>query len=292
MDDPMNVSIGADLEVERRLDRYATVRLTPEPEAAARMRARVMRETRLAFATRAEAPSAPSKLARGRLTGRARLFRRATSLLAAASLTLGVAAGAMASSQPGGPLYDIRVSLEALALPSDPMDRADAEVVRLEARLDEVLAAARTGDQAAVQAALLAYQEIAEEALQGAGTNQAALDRISTALSRHVAVLQLVAANVPAQAREAIERNIDRAIDNNARTIERIQAASQQPGGKPGTTPADDRTPKPSKAAKPEATPEAATPAPAKTVKPTNEPGGPPSEKPGKTPPGRSGGAP
>jgi hypothetical protein len=312
MDDPMYVSTGGDFELEQRLDRFATVRLSPDAAAVARMRARVMREARLSLAADAEARTALASVVVARERRRRVLFRRTAALMAAAVLSLGLVTGAMAASQPGGPLYDLRVSLEALALPVDLEERAEAEVVRLESRLDEILAAARIGDPAAVQAALRAYAAIADEAVAAAGLDEGALERIQTALGRHVAVLQGIVGGLPAQAAEAIEANIERAIEHNGKVLERIEAASQG-GGKPATPPGagwpgepaaqpaktakPDPTPKPTKAPKPDPTPVAApqaTPEAAATAPPA--PGGPPSadptERPGRTPPGRSDRAP
>ncbi len=305
----MQASIGADLELEQRLDRYAQVRLTPSAASVARTRARVMREARLGFAAMAEPrPAVPVVEFGGPIARRNRrkVLRRAGGLLVAAALSLGVVGGAMAASRAGGPLYDTRVWLEALTLPSDPGGRADGEVARLEARLEEVLVAARSGDPAAVDAALDAYESIAAEAVAGAGANVAALEVLRQALDRHVAVLQLIAAKVPSQARDAIERNIDRAIERNGATLERIDAATPPPAVGPSTVkPQAGKTPKPTQAAQP-----ATTPKPARTPRPpaptpvvpepqaTDAPQGPPSEKPAKTPPAHgsggsgSGGAP
>jgi hypothetical protein len=314
MDDPMHLSMNANLEVEERLDRYARVRLSPDPLAVARMRARVMREARLSMAGAAGARTALSAELTTHPVRRLKLARRAAGLLAAAFLSLALATGAMAASQAGGPLYEIRVSLESLALPSDPGRRTEAEIVRLEARMAEAVAAARNGDQPAVQAALRSYEEIADEALAGAGLVQDALDRIHAALQRHVAILQAVAAGAPAQAQEAIEQNVQRAIEKNATVLERIEAASQPPGKKPATPPAGQpaggNSPKPAKtdAAAPThdnavSAPPKPTNAPAKTSKPIKAPvatpaaaeqppAGGPTDRPGRTPPAPGGNAP
>lgn len=324
MDDPMYVSTGADFELEQRLDRFAMVRLSPDAAAVARMRARVMREARLSFAASAEVRLAHASLGVARERRRRILFRRAAGLMAAAALSLGLVAGALAASQPGAPLYDLRVSLEALALPADAEERAEAEVVRLETRLNEILAAARGGDPVAVRAALHAYVTIADEAVAAAAADEDALERIRTALDRHVAVLQGIVGGLPAQAAEAIGANIERAIEHNGKVLERIEAVS--PGGKPANPPAGkpanppaggppedpaaqpeqsarpDPTPKPTKASKPDPTPVTGpetTPeqdAPEAAATPPAAIGGPPAadptERPGRTPPGRNDRAP
>lgn len=291
----MQVSFGADFEIEQRLERYAAVRLNPTPAATARLRARVMRDTRIAIAAgRLQAVVHPAVVTRRRAAGHRSIWRRAAGIGLAAALSIGAVSGVLAAGQPGGPLYDARVWLESLALPSDSDNRADAEIARLEARMSEVLAAARSGNNPAVREALVAYEGIADEALSRATGNDAALERILLALGRHLEVLTWVGDKVPDQASAAIQANIERAIAHSNATIERIQGASGGPDStarpndgkpaaktqKPGATakPAD-KTPKPA-AATPRPTPVAATPAP---VQP---PHGPPSAKPGKTPPG------
>jgi len=256
----MNVSLGAELELERRLDRYAEVRLSPSVASVARIRARVMREARLGFAEAARTgmPATAGPVAGApSVTGRHAL-RRAASLLVAASLSLGLAAGTMAASQAGGPFYGPRIGLEGLLLPSDPAARAGAEVVRLEARLAEFAAATASGDLGGAAAALDAYQAIAEEALAGAGAHAELLETLRVALARHVGILEALAATLPAPARAAIERNIVRATDRNETVLERLDAARPRPGsGAPAAPPVDDRTPRPER-----------TPAPAKSTKP------------------------
>jgi hypothetical protein len=285
MDDPMQASIDGDLEIEQRLDAYARVRLSPTERASARMRARVMREARLAMATGSTA-SLPIALDAARARRRGGLKRRGAGLLLAAGLTLAVAGGAMAAAQAGGPLYPTRMWLETIALPADGAARADADLVRLEARMEEVMAAARKGDRAAVAAALLAYQQIADEALIAAQGDAAAIDRLRIALDRHLAVLEAVAAKVPPQASEAIQRNIDRAIERNGATLDRIESKKGGPATQPEPAARPDKTPKPTA----EPTP---APVPAKTQRPqptpvvVEPPKGPPDPKPDKTPPSR-----
>jgi hypothetical protein len=305
MDDSMHASFGGDLEIERRLDRYAQVRLSPAPDVAARIRARVMREARLGFAAQAERVANGSLLAERTLQRRSTLIRRGGALLLAAGLALGVVGSAMAASQAGGPLYDARVWLEMVVLPSNVSDRADAEVARLESRLVELMTAARSGDQSAVAAALAAYEQIADEAVAAAGGDLAVLQRISDALGRHVAVLEGVAANAPERAREAIEANIARAIAHNDAAIDRIgaqpQAAPPAPKSAPKPNNGQDKTPKPTAAPTPTPT---ATPDKAPKTEPSDgpvatpipnsseAPHGQPSQKPDKTPPARGNSSP
>jgi hypothetical protein len=289
MDDPMQASTSGDLEMEWRLDAFAAVRLSPSARAAARMRARVMREVRLEFAARAAAPAPVTTMSETRSRRRSAVIRRGAGLLLAAALSLGVAGGAMAAAQAGGPLYSTRVWLETVTLPSGAAGRTDAEIVRLDSRMVEVLAAYRRGDGGAVAASLLAYQEIADDALAGAGDDAAALDRLRTALDRHLAVLGAVAAKVPPQASGAILQNIDRAIEHNAATVERMTGSHGAPPSKPagsGNGPAasakPDKTPRPT----PDLAP-AHTPRPQPTPVIEKPPKASPPAKPDKTPPGQ-----
>jgi hypothetical protein len=286
MDDPMQASIGGDLQIEQRLDAYARVRLSPTDRASARMRARVMREARLAMATPwSSTTSAATSIDAARTRRRGALVRRGAGLLLAAALSLAVAGGAMAAAQAGGPLYPTRIWLETITLPANGAARADADLVRLESRIQEVAAAAGRGDHAAVAAALRAYQEIADEALLAASGDEAVTDRLRNALGRHLAVLEAVAGKVPPQASEAINRNIDRAIERNGATIDRIESNKGGPAAHPVPAAKPDKTP--NGTAKP-----AAAPTPVRTQRPQSTPPaaeppkGQPDPKPDKTPPG------
>jgi hypothetical protein len=236
-------------------------------------------------------------------------MRRGVALLAAAVLSLAAVGGVLAASGAGGPLYGTRIWVETITLPSDPGARAAAELTRLESRLAELQAAVRKGDRAAVAAALAAYQQIADEALAGAGTDQAAIDKLVAALDRHVAVLERVAAQVPPQAAASIQLNIQKAISHSDAAIQRIEAgsnaggngggngdagggaapAAQPTGGsgspsEPMTIPKPKPTPKPHPTAAPTAAPAAATAEPTPKAPP-----GKPSARPDKTPQGQPG---
>jgi hypothetical protein len=276
MDDQMHATPTADMELEQRLDAYARARLSLAPETAARIRERVMREARQSLGG---SPSAPSRalvpaqthsLAGART--RARL-RRSGALLLAAGLAIGLLGGTAAAAQPGGPLYDARVWAEEVTLPGDPGERAVAELRRLEARLAEIQAAARAGDRGALAAAIAAYGRIEDQALEEAGTDASMLDRLWAALDRHLTVLQGVAATAPSQAREAIERNIDRAVEHNGTTLDRIVSRTPAPnanqGGDTGTGQGGGANTQPAHSPRPAATP---TPDGTKKPHPTTKP--------------------
>jgi hypothetical protein len=297
MDDQMQASIGADLEVERRLDDFARARLTPGADSKARSRARVMREARLAFADWDAQRAAASENFRARAASRRTAIRRGAGLLLAAGLSLVVVGGALAASGAGGPLYGSRLWLETIMLPADADARVAAEIARLDARLADVEAAVRAGDRAAVAAALSAYQAIADEALSGASGDATAIARLLAALDRHLAVLERVATQVPPQAADSIDRNITRAIQHSDAAIERIQSKPAQPSGgggpaaKPQPVANPTTTPSPTPKSRPAATPKASPKAPpAEPSPPPAEPSTPPAEpdKPDKAPPGRA----
>lgn len=300
----MQASIGAALEVERRLDDFARARLTPSAAAKARARARVMREARLAFAGHAAAAAAAVELERAQTSTRRRLIRRGAGLALAATLSLVAVGGTLAATTAGGPLYRTRVWLERVALPSGADARANAEIVRLDARLAELEAAVRSGDRAAVAAALTAYQDIADEAIAAAGADASAVEKVLAALGRHLAVLERVADQVPPQAAEAINRNIERAIEHADATIDRIEATPPGPSPNNGVAPVakPEGTPRPAAATHPPvatqrppaAQPPVAQPPVAPTAEPTPKPTpkAPPKAstppRPPKIPPGQS----
>jgi hypothetical protein len=233
MDDDMQ-AIEAGTELERRLAFFAYARLSPDPSATARTRARVMREARLSFeAARIAVHVAPSLAATRRS-----IRRRIVMPFLAAGLWLGIAVVSISAAQPGGPLYQSRMWIESAALPGAPGARTSAELERLDARLAEAFSGAARGDRAAVSAALEAYGLIADEVTaQSAGyPDLEAL--VAAALNRHQAVLTAIAAGLSdrgnATAADAIERNIQRAIERNAAvivTLGRDPAAPQGGGG-------------------------------------------------------------
>jgi hypothetical protein len=300
MDDQMQATPTADMELEQRLDAYARARLNIAPDAAARIRVRVMLEARQAL--RGTATTHDLGLIAARPDARTRSgmrtrVRRGGALLLAAGLAAGVLAGTAAAATPGGPLYGARVWIEEMTLPADRTQRAAAELLRLDSRLVEIQAAARSGDRGAVAAAIAAYGQIADEALAEAGTDAFMLDRLRLALDRHLAVLQAVAATAPAQASEAIQRNIDRAVERNDATLVKIASQTPPPnanqgggankgsGGGQGSGPAvqPERSPKPATTPRPTATPDPST-KPHPTAKPPSTPVATPAPTPEPTP--------
>ncbi len=147
-------------ELERLIERYGRVRLDPSPAQSRRARAAVMEE---AWRRRLAPELAEAAARTAAAPGRRGLFaswggRRLGGALVAASLAgLMIGSSAFAASRAGGPLYDTRLSLEALTLPSDPSTRLDAELARAQSRIAEIAEAASRGDDGAVNAAVRAY---------------------------------------------------------------------------------------------------------------------------------------
>jgi hypothetical protein len=284
-----------DLETYRRLDAFAHVRLAPNAASMARIRTSLVAEaTRRADMLGDQDVTAhvvvPLQRNRGWSLPRRRVSRAVTALLAAA-LTLGMVAGSVAASSPGGPLYGPRLWLEQVTLPTGAVERADAQVERLDHRLAEVRTALASGDPAATSAALDAYAAILGELDAQAGADPAVADRVLDDVTRHLGVLQALIGHVPPQAQDALHHALDRsdaALDHltgagsagNGSGRPATPGAGGGSGGTGGngaterTPPAVVSTPKPPK---PDATPKA-TQKPARTPSPVE-----PTAKPAKT---------
>ena len=129
-----------------------------------------------------------------------------------------VGSSAFAASRAGGPLYDARLSLEALTLPSDPSTRLDAELARAQTRITEIADAASRGDDGAVNAAVRAYASTLTDLDAETGTSAG---RARDAVLLHQAVLRGLLLRVPTQAQAGIER----AISNSTVAIDHLDQA-------------------------------------------------------------------
>jgi hypothetical protein len=340
MDDAMLDLMADHGELRRRLGAYAESRLSPDLAASTRMRARVLavahRQSALLRAdptlalvadplevTGATAPttSRTTRVARSRPA-----WRRAATLLLAAGLAVTVVSGAALAARPGGALYGARVWVETLTLPVGPKERAIAELARLDQRLLEVAQANASGDAAGAEAALVAYQGIADQAASAAllTGDQIAILAIETGVANNIVVLGGLVSDLPATASEAVQRALERAIARSQDTIDTIDAGQgAQPGsgpdsgtgagapsdpgsggagGQPVATdaPTAQPTPKATKAPKPDATAEpepTAKPEPSAKPAPTAKPAltakpGPPDDGARRTPDPGSGAQP
>ena len=308
MDDAMLELMAGDGGLRQRLEAYADARLTPDPYAVRRIRARVQagahRRAELLSADTAltvlsatsQGAAAPRRVAGARRSP----WRRFAPAVLAATLTVAMVAGTALAAKPGGALYGGRLWLETLALPTVPSERAIAELARLQERLREVATANADGDTAGAAAALAAYEAIVGEAVTAAilADDPVAVAALEAGVARNVERLQQLVALVPESARAALEAAIQRAIDRSGAAIESIDPGASDgngPGagngasgggasGGNGGGPAIDPTAKPTKAP-----PEK----PDKTAKPTAEPAQPaaptPEPTPRRTPPGKGG---
>jgi hypothetical protein len=292
--------MAGDLRLRRRLEAYAEHRLSPDLTATSRMRARVLahahRQADLARGDAALTIVRASASQSGAAPGQRRIPRSAIALIAAAGLVAAIVGTAAAASGPGEALYDARLWVESVTLPSDPSERAIAELDRLAERLRELESATRRGDPAAAAAALAAYERIVSEASGAvlASGDPVAAAAFETGLGRNLEVLQALIDQVPPQAAEAIGGAVERAIELSGSAIDTVGdvdkpnppsggngADGGQNGGNPAATQKPTRTPYP----RTEATPkpprtldprtEAPPPKPSKAApKPTNEPPG------------------
>jgi hypothetical protein len=228
--DAMDLTDTGLLELRSRLESYANARLTPSVDATTRMRTSVMVA---AHRRAALVATDPTFLARGASTAAlaadssratAKAVRRLTVALMAGLLTLAVMAGTASAAKPGGPLYGTRIWIEMANLPADLVARAQAEISRLDARLQEAQQASNEGDGPAAEAALAAYSVIVIEAADGSAGDATASATIVIAVSHHVVVLTALIDSVPAPARAAVQN----ALTSSTKVLDDLDAAGQQ----------------------------------------------------------------
>jgi hypothetical protein len=293
MDDPTGFTEQVDDELAARLDTYADAVLAPDPAGLTRVRASVVAEARRA--AEGDSRSSVGSFLGGLLPG---IRRPAFVLVGAAALLAVVAGGAMAASGAGGPLYETRLWLETVVLPSEPGARTDAEIARLQDRLEEAAAAASEGNGAAISAALQAYRDTVDATVTAAGGDLGREEHLQLVLERHRVVLQTLVTMLDsrAQATDSGSRAseaIQRVLAKNAETIDRIvdnAAPAGEPGGSP-SAPGQGQGGKPSEPPGQGAGPGqgGANPASPGKSEPPGQGGGKPSEPPGQVAPGPGG---
>ena len=229
-DDLQALEPRAGEELDRTIARYMRVRLDPSAAETRRVRAAVMEEAwRRRLSTPVAAAAAGGRIRRrgpfaawgGRRVGVALAF----ALIA--GLTVG--SSAFAASRAGGPLYDTRVALEELTLPTDPTARLEAELALAQGRVADMVDAASRGDEGAVEAAARAYGSSLGD-LDSAHGAQAG--RALAAVRLHQAVLRDVLTQVPTQAQGGIAQ----ALARSTVAIDHLDGAS---GGEPSAQPGD-----------------------------------------------------
>jgi hypothetical protein len=220
------LEIRAGEELERKIERYARLRLDPSAAHAKRARSVLMeavwRERLAAPATVTgdAPPAAGTPRARGPFAGWG-ARRLCISFAAAALAGLMLGTSAFAASRAGGPLYPARVAFEELTLPTDPQARLDAELALAQIRIGEIAESVAKDDPGAVVAAVQAYLAALDDLDESSG---GPADRALLAVEYHRGVLEDLLTRVPASARAGIEN----AIARSATVIERLDAAGTQ----------------------------------------------------------------
>lgn len=229
----------ANREVKARLEAYAAARLSPAADASTRMRTAVMREAHRASGQGLAVVDGGHDAVRDVASRGPRRARptRLVAAVAAATLALFVLAGAALAARPGAPLYPIRLWVEAALMPAGDDARTEAEIGRLDDRLDEARSAAASGDHAGVVAALDAYRAILDEAL-GSANDAAQQGRLEAVLGTHLAVLEALTSSVPEPARDALAR----ALERSGQAIDRVGGGNDTPpADRPGAGDGPDR---------------------------------------------------
>jgi len=213
-DDVIDQTAAGYVELARRLEAYADLRLSPSSAATTRMRTAVMNDAHRraalikADATFDTAGQTASPVAAERDTpARLRLsWRRPAAALFAGVFALAILAGSVYGARAGGPLYGARLWVEMANLPSNVRDRAQAEVNRLDERINEAQEASSAGDASGTEAALAAYSSIVTEAATGSGGDATASATLEVAVTHQVVVLTVMVDSVPPESRGAAEQ--------------------------------------------------------------------------------------
>jgi len=217
-------------ELEQVLARYARVRLGPSPAQTRRARAAVVEEAWRRHIAVVDAGTRAGAAARaGRVPFSTWRPRRITLSLAAAVLAgLLVGSTAFAASRAGGPLYETRLTVETLLLPSDPAERLDAQLARAQARLADIVDASGHNDAGAVAAAIDAYDRAVADlgATTGAGS-----ERARAAVEFHLSVLEQLLAGATGRAADGLQN----AVIHSSGVIDRLNADTG-PGPANGAT--------------------------------------------------------
>ena len=229
-DDAIDLNDPGMLELARRLEAYADARLSPSIAGTTRMRTSVMNAAHRRAALGAAdgtfdaAGATTATLAADRRGAGARTWRRPVVAILAGSLTVAMLAGTASATKPGGPLYAARLWIEMANLPAEVVARAQAEINRLDARLQEAQQASSAGDGPAARAALSAYSVIVVEAARGSAGDPTASAAIEVTVTRHVVVLTLMVDSVPPPARDAVKD----ALSSSAMVLDDLDGAGEQ----------------------------------------------------------------
>jgi hypothetical protein len=212
-----------DIEMYRRLDAFAQMRLAPDAAAMARIRSVLMGQALAMADARVAGLALPAQqpaivVERPLLPALRMPVTRRSAAFLAACLTLGLVAGSVSASAAGGPLYGPRLWLEEANLPSAPLAHANGQLDRLDARLEEVRVAVASSNAGATEAALVAYTEILEDLETQALADPAVADQVLDDIARRQLVLIALLGKVPPQAQDALQH----ALQQGANAVEAI----------------------------------------------------------------------
>jgi hypothetical protein len=239
-------------EVEDILVAYADARLAPSGPILSRMRATVMREAAAAAAMRdaerreaeADIELPPTRRFAVPQITLASFARPAFALGLAGLLALGTGT-AVTSASPGSPLYGARVALEQAFLPTEIDARFASHTQHLDERLAEAEAAAASGNAAALEAALAAYQAEIEQTLADIGDDYYRLSSFEAALQHHIAKLTELAARLPTDV--ARENAAEHAIDASQRAVnsavDKVKDKKANSNNRPASPPRQEQDP-------------------------------------------------
>ncbi|HJX41977.1 MAG TPA: DUF5667 domain-containing protein [Anaerolineales bacterium] len=156
---------------------------------------------------------------------------------------LGVA-GAAAAALPGDRLYGVKRGLEEASLALSPTAAGDTALLLdfAKARLEEAEALIELGRQQDVPEALAGYERELDLLLAQEGQDAAALTRLGAAFEAHQRILARVLEHAAPQARQAIERTLERTKrgQDQVNEAQHGQGPDRVPPGQRERTPSSD----------------------------------------------------
>ena len=192
---------AADLDgVARALEKLARARFSASPETLDRIEARVasaFREARDSVLL--VHPASNGVRSRWRVW-----FPRWSAVIIGLIAVAGSGAVASAESKAGHSLYGVRLAVESAILPASATDRVDAQVTRLNRRIDEALEAGN--DDRAVLDAFRAYRATLAELTEFADAHPDQGSAVVRALDRQISSLETLLATTDETARPEVSR--------------------------------------------------------------------------------------
>ncbi len=232
---------GSELAVAGLLGQYARVCLSPSRDTLSRVRSATLTA---AAAAAASAPEVGRQRSRMGARPAAAAFhpRLAAAVAAVGVLLIGSVGFAAAQSGPGQPFYHLRLDLEAAGLPpAGSTARADADMDRAQARLNDIASAVARHDWNAAADAADAYADVVTP--MSPPRNPKALEQFQANMTRQLNRLTALKAQSPAQAATAMDNAIarlqallERGLPTNQPTDDPCkQTGPDKPKATPGT---------------------------------------------------------